>query len=600
MANNQRDTGISEENQSEAQGDSEVSQSSGVAGAGRCQVVHDSSGENKIVDDTTANASAQEEKGPDSLDHMPPHLRSYHLKLYEYSTSRKWNRGFFVDPSGSIPKPNPDTLRRRQLETCSAQSNFFFHKSPPWSTKQTKALQQIVRQKLANTETASGNPGQRKGQTEVTGDNNDHNRPDSVPTFWDDIASQLEDKVPTNQKATMIVPRSADECRIHYQQHQNTHKFTKRESMKILEHVHLASPNPPDWQVVAASLNGGSSGDIQNGRKPTAWQCLVQYHAHLRPSKVSTWSLQQDSTLFAYLAAMGPQFVWDMESANHVAGRLFATTTTGQGVGLPKNNKHLLVRANQSLLNPQLQSEFWSTDDERRLVLCMKIYSTMNEEVDKNLSRGDQNDVEENIVKEKSRALNHIARVHFPHRGAAGVVAKWNKRMDPARCWKPFTMEDDEAILKAVREFASSKAAYAEPEGESSSHLASIPDKQTLLQFLEDKFPSWDKHRVYRHWMRNASDDELLKTVGNRTLLEKVVKQKRHYRTASSKKAAGTKGGNPGTEPRKRAGRKRTQPTQQDDDGSAQSFNPSDFVLEVVQNSPKRRRKSVRKDPKQC
>ena len=539
---------------------------------------------------TPSSATTNGEKTQqESWDNMNARQRRKYLQLHEYNTNRRWNRPFFTDPFGNVPEPNADTVRRRQLE----QSNFFFHKSPPWSSKQSKGLEQIVqqqKQRKAQVDQASKNDDD-VCQSEMD-DNDKSNKKiraiyrtdqaketDTACSFWDTVATELEEKIPTDPKTTTAVPKTAEECRLHYKELQQS-KFTKEESMKILEHVHLANPSHPDWQAVAQSLNDDKSrGDRSERSDRTAWQCFAHYHTHLRPTKVSPWSPQQDCTLFAYLAAMGPQFVWDMESAAHVAGRLFATSTTGREELPPKNNRQLLVRANQSLLNPNFHSDFWTADDERRLVLCMKIYSTMGEGDDKSSNSGDQ-DADEGDDNDESNAqtntaqqipsstiINHVAKTHFPHRGAANVVAKWTKRMDPSLSWKPFTVKDDEAILQAVREFASRSNA-TETEADTSSNSSSLQGRQSLLQFLQERFPSWHNQRVYRQWMRNATNEDMLKALGNRALLKKIVKLKKPSKTGAAA-----------------AGSNQSPTSPQEEEAPADLFNPSDFVLEVVQPS---------------
>jgi hypothetical protein len=570
---------------------------------------------------------------------MTKRQRLQHLQLYQYNTQRRWNRAFFMDPSGSTPEPNAGAKLRRQVESQS--DFFFFHLNPPWSNKQTKALQKIITESLkapriyinrvANSSSIVGHEEDAKddeggdgiqtvgtilpsGTSErATTNHNDGNSIDlqvaanfatETIEFWEKVAKQLQEKVPTNLSTTTASPRTAEECRSHFLEQLKTPSFNKPESLLILERVHLAIPDRPDWQAVASSLNDHSNNqaflndspgnsessdtvrppdqddqekqqstaDILQSKNRTAWQCLVYYQTKLQPTTMSTWSPRQDSILFAYLAAMGPQFIWDMQSSAKLASHFFANQSTLYQLHAPKTNKQLLVRANQSLLNPNFQSDYWTADDERKLVLCMKVYSALDSDT------CDCNNIEEEDAsnygasttsgRKPPSAVNQIAKVHFPHRASTNVSSKWYKRMDPAYSWRAFTRKEDQAILQAVREYTHKKTTVmvaASPiTEEDGRECSSASYQEPIIQFLQSKFPTWDAQRVFRRWKQRASSEDMMQTIGSRVLLEKAVKQNK-WKIALRNQRDG------------RMRLRRVEPQEQ-----IAAFDASDFVLQVA------------------
>mmetsp|Transcript_9444 Transcript_9444/g.13662 ORF Transcript_9444/g.13662 Transcript_9444/m.13662 type:complete len:397 (-) Transcript_9444:285-1475(-) len=58
--------------------------------------------------------------------------------LWSDNPERKWKRRFFVDPDGSIPKPNDDVIQRRIWEGMLAGPDI--HRFVPWSKEEIKLL----------------------------------------------------------------------------------------------------------------------------------------------------------------------------------------------------------------------------------------------------------------------------------------------------------------------------------------------------------------------------------------------------------------------------------------------------------------------------
>jgi hypothetical protein len=248
---------------------------------------------------------------------------------WNYDPFRKWTRQFFVDPDGSVPAPNEDVVKRRRLE----EDKLFYHTCPPWSTKEVETLLMIT--------------------TEMLAKNKDNENVDSCLDFAQ-VSRTLEKRtqIVDKKKCPTARPRSADDCRLKYTEvRRENPPFTKDESMKILEQVHLHNGNPP-WQDVATLLNR------------TAWQCLLAYQTKLTSSQSSPWTLEEDEVLLKYVAAMGPQWVLTLGSAADLSAQILPN----------RSPKQILARANTTLVNPNFTHGIWSDEEERKLVLCMKVY----------------------------------------------------------------------------------------------------------------------------------------------------------------------------------------------------------------------------------
>jgi hypothetical protein len=258
-------------------------------------------------------------------------MKKYTAK-WNHDPFRKWTRRFFVDPDGSVPAPNEDMIKRRRLE----EGKFFYHTCPPWSNKEIETLLAIT--------------------TEILAKKKDNDNADSSCLDFAQVARTLEERTKSvdRLKCPTTRPRSADDCRLKYaEMRRENPPFTKDELMKILEQVHLHNGNPP-WQDVATLLN----------RTATAWQCLLAYQTKLTSSRSSPWTREEDEVLLKYVAAMGPQWVLTLGSAADLSAHVLPNRTP----------KQILARANTTLVNPNLTHGIWSDEEERKLVLCMKVY----------------------------------------------------------------------------------------------------------------------------------------------------------------------------------------------------------------------------------
>jgi hypothetical protein len=296
----------------------------------------------------------------DELDHsklVPQNSTNNAKDKWKYDPYRRWTRRFFVDPNGRFPPPNSDVTKRRLLEQ---QQHALCHtNAATWSSKETKVLQGIVNKMLTTNRTTTGSSSASSSSSETQ---NTKNILDEIN--FEEVATLLHDATRKDRKqSSLLVPRSPQECRLQFQHSQKLIPFTKEESLYILEQVHLNENKQPNWSVVASSLQDKYPREPHCRR--TAWQCLCHYQTKLISVPSEPWTRQEDELLFWYLAAMGPQFLLDLSSAAHLSSRLLPD----------KAPKQILARANQTLLNPNVGRDVWSDEDQRKLVLCMKIYS---------------------------------------------------------------------------------------------------------------------------------------------------------------------------------------------------------------------------------
>jgi hypothetical protein len=241
----------------------------------------------------------------------------------------------------------------------------------------------------------------------------------------------------------------------------------------------------------------------------TPYQCMVQYKTKLLPqmmknpndddnhhngtvflSKGVTSTAEEDELLLRYLAAMGPQFVWDMQQISHLCSRLFRN----------KVPRRLYERTTVSLWNPLATtndadgrivenededrydddnnaSVYWTRSEEQMLVLAMKIYSggrdgdSVEVNDDENVDDDHDEDGNESItiggggrgkpvkktVVEAAAPPAQISAIrmaaaHFlPHRPIERVMRKWERSLDPKMSYQPFTIQEDTKLMDIIR-----------------------------------------------------------------------------------------------------------------------------------------------------
>mmetsp|Transcript_28154 Transcript_28154/g.78979 ORF Transcript_28154/g.78979 Transcript_28154/m.78979 type:complete len:506 (-) Transcript_28154:136-1653(-) len=337
-------------------------------------------------------------------------------KLFRYDSERKWTRSFFIDPAGSIPPPNDDLQMRNAL----IEGSFFGHLSPPFTSKEDKALMDAVDEVRNGDEIDAAST-----------------RTDDE-AFWEKVATKLtDDKLSAKRKpSTQLFIRTAKEYEIRHDfiRKPPKVKLSKEECLLILDKMHRRTNQKSnlvendngqpsneaqqpaenanngtavDWFDVAASINEKRD---QGDHQVTAFDCLRVYETQIKGIHAD-WTVEEDRILLTALAALGPQYMLDFQGTMLLSSLL----------GHTKNIKQILARVNHSLLNPQLHRTLWSKDDQRKLVLCMKVY------------RNDPS------------PTHKAGTFHFPHRNNTMVAAKWSRSLNPnASTSAELSAEEDE------------------------------------------------------------------------------------------------------------------------------------------------------------
>ena len=332
------------------------------------------------------------------------------------------------------PEPNVDTLRRRNLES----ETFLCHLQPAWTKKEARTLSGIIENQL---EQKQGPSAANTSEPSTSG---------QKPAIdFAKVAEELDGK--TKKKARHF-SRSPEGCKILYESMKQSPPFSKEESLRIAEMVHAARQKNelPDWTTIAASL-----------KDRTAWDCLVAFQTQIEPVHTKPWTPEEDELLFKYFAAAGPQFMLD----RNVVQRL----TSSKSLLPNKTRKQILFRTAGSLLNPKLKHDEWSKDEERRLVIMMKMY------------------------RDWSDRILFMASTHFP-RGNKSVVDKWQRALNPAYLARPFSKEEDKALMDVVR---------------------SLGNNVGWAKLSEQYFPDRHPHRLMVRWADLASDKDILEREGD-------------------------------------------------------------------------------------
>ncbi len=459
-------------------------------------------------EDETETGNAAKKKGSRKRKRKAAHSGGgYQGKVWHENTDRKWKRRFFVDPDRSVPQPNPDEIQRRKWEGTLLTSQA--HRFLPWSKDEIKLLQknaeevrneQLEEMRISMSMMTSSRQQQnhenghgRGIDTSSNGPNNDETEIDTdtdiVVHDGDIDFHKVAEKMAVDLRAKKYTPnqkiRNATHC---YSQMEssnietaeprtwvdyrikfltsvspsiNKRPFTKAESLKIIEALHRHNGKPP-WHIVAHEL--------QTSRTP--FQCfqhartkLINSIAGLDASDKQLFNIDQDELLFKFVAASGPQFVLGQHSSTLLAQRFFPHVSAYQV-------KH---RANVSLINPQFVMERWNETEERTLVMSMKAYS----ESDTPLAR---------------------AAGLLEHRSFKSVADKWMRCLNP--CWstQPFTVREDKALLKAVKD-------------------AKVPiTVENWKEVISDQFPTRSPRSLMYHWVELCQKEDVLKLSGSQLL----------------------------------------------------------------------------------
>jgi len=281
---------------------------------------------------------------------------------------RKWHLRFFLDTRYGLvssPIPNDDTIRRRKW-----RGNLpYLRYNSVWSTSEKKKLSRCTEKLRYNSEICHDS---------------------------DQITVLLPDK-------------SFRECVRKYRCQNISEpikEFSRFEMLKILRCVHQNPNKYTSWEHISQSC-----------MNRTPFQCFRQYHTHMNiSSRNKKWNLYHDEFLLKFVAAVGPQYVMDSRAASDLSIKFLPHFDVTQ----------ILTRAHRSLVNPNLYCCRWSQNEERKLVLSMKVYSENRNDIGK-------------------------ARNHFPHRSAKMVSEKWVRSLNPVYVTQPFTPYEDEMLLSLVK-----------------------------------------------------------------------------------------------------------------------------------------------------
>jgi hypothetical protein len=409
-------------------------------------------------------------------------------KQFIYDPRRRWNFEYFIDPLGSRPSENDDLVRRKRTRRSSDDHDhdddgfFFHHTSPPWSKHELGHLKRIISEDPNNNNTTN----QTRDWNQVANElrqvaNNNNNNNNTQPSS----SSLKKFALPTTARA-----RTPKECELAHRRSTTTttlvanKKPKKHVMVHVLERVHQATSDgrPIDWKAMAEELSKGGGAAAAADRndvttttttiiKLTPWQLFTKYQQDWKTPQdreATAWkaSIEQDELLVRYLALQGPQFIWDKSEAAHLGRRLFSKHT------LPKQ---LIHRSKSHCVNPNLSgvvsdhNSSWNLRDERKLVLCMKVYQHYPEPA-------------------------IMAATHFyPHRTARQVSHKWDRSLCPQRNSQvAFSKQEDELLCYLAK---------AREGGLNFGEMA----RQEALFVERCRGP----HQLYQRWRDIASPEDL-------------------------------------------------------------------------------------------
>jgi len=393
-------------------------------------------------------------------------------KGWGYDENRKWTRRFFLDPNGSTPEENEDTIIRRKWEgDLIGEGSYRYN---PWTKQELdllkKCVEEVRHQQQEEIQVASDNESVKRVQVKDVGIDF-HKVFDLIKEKLSQtkLSSQQIKKIQSNSYSSSdksgsdgtIQLRRWSDYRNKYlfavSPSINNTPFTRDESLKILELFHQNNGNPL-WDEVALSLNTSR----------TPFQCFKHARTSLN-SKVTTFNAYEDELLLKIIAASGPQYVLDQHTATLLSQRFFPHLSKRQ----------ILHRSNVSLLNPNYRNERWSEDEERMLVLGMRAFS------------------------DDDCAVTKVAAL-IPNRAAKSVIDKWNRSLKPMYSTQPFTIAEDKKLLSYVKK-----------------HKIGPGNWKVVSKI----FPTRNPRSLLFRWMELAKDDDILKRQGEDLIQKSVGKR---------------------------------------------------------------------------
>jgi len=371
-----------------------------------------------------------------------------------YNDSRKWTLHFFIDPQNNIPEPNFDTqFRHNFLEgICDETTPIFSLKGNldvyNWSNEELQSLTQAVEEVRRQQEDAE------ESSTNVTSAvvMDSQIDFDKVAQIFNSRAKPKTVKRGTKRRSVTI-PRIATECRNKYLYFAspkiNNGPWTKQESRTLLEVIdslkEVDHDNPP-WDIAALTL--------QTSRTP--WQVFTHFQHLSNFSKRVLFTVKSDELLLKYVASLGPRFVLNVDNTADICRVILPNSSPAQ----------IAARCMRTLLNPNFFHEPWSEEEERKLVVLIKVYRDSANPITK-------------------------AALHFPHRALKSVWDKWERSLNPEFLIRPWTKEEDEALLATV-------------EHHEGGWIGSSAE-------ISNEFPSRRTKQLYNRWLELIDEESLVR-----------------------------------------------------------------------------------------
>jgi hypothetical protein len=155
-----------------------------------------------------------------------------------------------------------------------------------------------------------------------------------------------------------------------------------------------------------------------------------------------------------------------------------------------------LHRIHHSLVNPKLSGDPWTADEERKLVVCLKMYHDYYCDAEPAAAPGSADVAAPSASASAaavSKALNAIAEHHLGHRRSAkSATDKWKKSLDPGHSSLPFTELEDARLVQMA---------------------ASLPTVG-WAELCRLHFPSRHPERVAKRWAEIATNEQILEREG--------------------------------------------------------------------------------------
>mmetsp|Transcript_26094 Transcript_26094/g.40458 ORF Transcript_26094/g.40458 Transcript_26094/m.40458 type:complete len:510 (-) Transcript_26094:42-1571(-) len=307
------------------------------------------------------------------------------ISKWRYPKDGRWREVYFSDPHHDTPVPNSDVAKREKLTANIPSLDDY-----KWSAAEVKKLKDAV-------------------QSVQSADSNDNDG----DIDWSAVYVKFHEggKVDSASKKTKT------QLRLKYLYSAspliNKSKFTKDESLKILELVHL-SDGQPKWDEVAVKIN--------NNRTP--WQCFSHYQSKLNANENSRMlNALEAELLFKHVADQGPTFCFNYLSARKIAKNVLCHRGEYQTYAMARTAVGV---------NPLLTVGEWTDEEEMTLCLGMKVYKDVPD------------------LKNSSQVPWICA--HIPNRSTSQAREKWDRYLRPDYSNEAFTKSDDEAILEAMQE----------------------------------------------------------------------------------------------------------------------------------------------------